>query len=111
MARVILFGPVEPVVTRAILSTDEPAFAFWTTCARGALLMDQAREVGACAVITSRDDVAELCGGLRGGGLVFGISSGSKDVLMCRGREICHVHNPTPEDLLGIIRAHFDEFA
>lgn len=72
--------------------------------ARGAPLADEAGLTGCAAAVTIRDDVAEVSGAAPASALLVGVSVGSFEVLVCRGRDTWSLHNAGPDEILDVIR-------
>ena len=69
----------------------------------GTALVDEARRVGAAAVVVERDCVADL-EQLPDDVLFLGLSSAAFDVLVACDGALDHLWNPTPDHLMELIR-------
>ncbi len=95
----ILMGQLEPVVRAGLMTAWPRHFELRDSTHFGFELVNEALDLSVYALVTARDEVADLCGLLPADLLVLGISSASWDTLICMGVSTCHFANPTPEEL------------
>lgn len=99
---VILIGPIEPLLRFAIVETLSNAAVLHETVATGAQLVNEARTVGAAAIIDRRDSVAEM-DQLPVDLTAVGISTASYDALVARDGVLDHRWNLNATQVAAIV--------
>lgn len=66
-------------------------------------LIELAISHGIDVIVTTRKDAAELSDRVPDSITLIGVSATSSDVLVCRGREVHHVNNPSPQQLRELV--------
>ena len=100
--RVVILGPMEPVLRSGLRPSLAEAFLVENSCLRGPELIDAATTRRVRAVIVRRSDVV-LMQPPKQDVIVVGVSTVTSDVIVAFDGQFAHFPNPTPESIRDLI--------